>query len=930
MKKVYIFLFLFLFLLFLNGCFINKKEKVFNQYENVTEVVDNCEIFWWLKICKSRWRYNVYSGNKLILSVAKDAKNFEIVGEKIFYLNSGGKLIVIDWITLNKRILNNCIKWNWRFICYDWNNVKGMGKYIDLKVIDNINKLVNWIWWVRVKKEILTSKLKIQDLEKFFKKSNVYSHFWEKHIIFWSWGRYYKMNIDGDITGINLTFKLDKLLFVRSVYSPDLCNYYWGCYNSYYWGCYNSDVCDNLWNPWPCWMKVFVDYFNSGDRYLYYKWTFSKDIKVSLNDKTYWLLGDFLGNLYTYKDSNHYENGCYILIDSEYKDGYWEYTIYRNRWSLVDTGENCKLEGVTKIWVFWEHNGKRDEEYILKSYNPKTWTFKYKISERYWNYSASGGKYIFRFYLSGWGYTEYVIDFDYLAKYKDFCLRPTKQFLKNFLNGKEKIKYITIDYWDNWWKLIESVFNLSSKKVCLTYGREYGEEDKIFIMDDNIILKDFKISSGYEYIYFKRIDNDLWGWTYNYIRHFSWFEIRKVVDLACTTNIAQGIYKNWKLYTGLDIGLLPKVYKINWIFYKLVSYNLTWSFYKDGCIAWNDDYSWFCISFSWDSILYEKYFVSSWWVVWFYTIPKDLKEKLGNPSFIEWISHFVGYYIVTGDYRDWVVKDVLKTKEIINKIWKWRVDYIVKFGKNTKYLSKILSWLTLKDLPIFKLTKIWKNKFAVSLVNGWIAVNWPDWICKPAVYFYWWSWENTLNVVFNSLGYIKDLIPDFNIPGGWRFKIKNNKVFVDGNQYPYLYYSAIVFNYKWNKLWWIVRWEDVEKFFKDKLVKIGFNKKELDDFLEYWVKKYKKGKYYFISFKYNKDFDKYIKLKFKNEPYNIIRVLMESYIVGSWNFDRKFLYPSKYEKFLEKKLIRKFKRTYNKEVFERWGSLWNGKSFWVY
>ena len=102
--------------------------------------------------------------------------------------------------------------------------------------------------------------------------------------------------------------------------------------------------------------------------------------------------------IYSPDDSNHYENSCYLLLDVDYKNK--RYVLYRNKWVEVETWW-CRLEWVEKIWVLWIHNGKPDPEgeYFLKSYDPKTWLFRYVMSERYRNLAAGKNEYEFRFYM---------------------------------------------------------------------------------------------------------------------------------------------------------------------------------------------------------------------------------------------------------------------------------------------------------------------------------------------------------------------------------------------------------------------------------------------------------------------------------------------------------------------------------------------------
>ena len=103
-------------------------------------------------------------------------------------------------------------------------------------------------------------------------------------------------------------------------------------------------------------------------------------------------------DIYSPEDSNHYENSCYLLLDTDYQNK--QFVLYRNKWAWVGTWW-CKLDWVEKIWVLWYYNWKPDPdgEYFLKSYNLEIGLFKYVMSEKYWNLWDLGNEYEFRFYM---------------------------------------------------------------------------------------------------------------------------------------------------------------------------------------------------------------------------------------------------------------------------------------------------------------------------------------------------------------------------------------------------------------------------------------------------------------------------------------------------------------------------------------------------
>ena len=133
-------------------------------------------------------------------------------------------------------------------------------------------------------------------------------------------------------------------------------------------------------------------------------WELQKKKEVKTKKNSFSILKKELDNefnsIYLPDDSNHYENSCYLLLDTDYKNK--EFVLYRNKWAGLETWW-CKLSGLEKIWVMWYHNWKPDPdgEYVLKSYNKKTGLFKYDMSKKYWNLWTWNNEYEFRFYLTG-------------------------------------------------------------------------------------------------------------------------------------------------------------------------------------------------------------------------------------------------------------------------------------------------------------------------------------------------------------------------------------------------------------------------------------------------------------------------------------------------------------------------------------------------
>jgi len=160
-------------------------------------------------------------------------------------------------------------------------------------------------------------------------------------------------------------------------------------------------------------------------------------------------------------------------------------------------------------------------------------------------------------------------------------------------------------------------------------------------------------------------------------------------------------------------------------------------------------------------------------------------------------------------------------------------------------------------------------------------------IKKPAVYLYPTEKLNiTVKVVIN--GSIINSKPKYN--EGWDVMGEPNGI-INGT-YDYLFYEA-----RLNKLLlpsegWIVKYENLNNWFKVYLSKLGLNSKEITQFKDYWLKELPKAKYYEIKLlddtflKENMDLQIYPKpttlirrnLYFK--PHNSTITLQEPYIVS--------------------------------------------------
>ena len=155
-----------------------------------------------------------------------------------------------------------------------------------------------------------------------------------------------------------------------------------------------------------------------------------------------------------------------------------------------------------------------------------------------------------------------------------------------------------------------------------------------------------------------------------------------------------------------------------------------------------------------------------------------------------------------------------------------------------------------------------------------LAFHWATYcevpVRKPNIYFY---PEETIeldvNVVFPHGGLITTSIPDYN--NGWHITVEPSGI-IDG-QYEFLFYETSQPNYGQYEAGWIVAQEQLEDFFRNNMSQTGFNQKEIDDFIEYWIPRLTEYPYYAIYPQYNDELEEMIKLEFSEQPANLIRLI---------------------------------------------------------
>lgn len=148
-------------------------------------------------------------------------------------------------------------------------------------------------------------------------------------------------------------------------------------------------------------------------------------------------------------------------------------------------------------------------------------------------------------------------------------------------------------------------------------------------------------------------------------------------------------------------------------------------------------------------------------------------------------------------------------------------------------------------------------------------------MCKPVIYLYPHDKMN-IGINVNVNGKLTYTNPEYK--DGWRVEASPNgqiKNLDTGEYYDSLLWEGIGLNYPKQENGWVVKKENLNSFFNEKLVKLGLNDKEKNDFKEYWLSRLNEKTFYKISFISQKQFNEIASVEFSPiEPNNFIRVMM--------------------------------------------------------
>ena len=208
------------------------------------------------------------------------------------------------------------------------------------------------------------------------------------------------------------------------------------------------------------------------------------------------------------------------------------------------------------------------------------------------------------------------------------------------------------------------------------------------------------------------------------------------------------------------------------------------------------------------------------------------------------------------DFLKWLYKSKLAIKYIYD------VD---KDYKDPNYEEFV------KTYPIL----FWKDPFdrILAFIKWWVVYEF-EMVCwgKPVIYLY--PKEKT-EVSVKLDWEKKELISIPEYKDIWRVTAYPSwKLELNWKNYPYLFWGDSLSLAKKDD-WFVVKKENIEKFLDEKLTLLWLNSKELFDFKEFWLPKFKDKKYYFIRFYWNETLDKIAPISVNPKPDSIQRIFMD-------------------------------------------------------
>ncbi len=156
-----------------------------------------------------------------------------------------------------------------------------------------------------------------------------------------------------------------------------------------------------------------------------------------------------------------------------------------------------------------------------------------------------------------------------------------------------------------------------------------------------------------------------------------------------------------------------------------------------------------------------------------------------------------------------------------------------------------------------------------------LPVTWLSPYCKPAVYLYP-ERKTEINVKVAPKGEMLLTIPEYPSAGWDVVAEPNGDIFHHNTRFDYLYYEASIPDELIHKPeeGYVISYDKREAFMRDLVVKLGLNKKETDQFVEYWAPILPEAPYYFIGIVPVTNLDAISPVTISPKPDNFIRITL--------------------------------------------------------
>ena len=146
---------------------------------------------------------------------------------------------------------------------------------------------------------------------------------------------------------------------------------------------------------------------------------------------------------------------------------------------------------------------------------------------------------------------------------------------------------------------------------------------------------------------------------------------------------------------------------------------------------------------------------------------------------------------------------------------------------------------------------------------------------KPIMYIYP-KEEMNLNIEFPESEKLMHTYPKYK--DSWSIHVdKNGNIYdYDTNRNYYaLYWDEKDYAKENFDEGFVVKGEDISKFLEEKLAILGFNDREINEFIIYWMPKMEDNKYNLIRFRTTYEVNESMPIEFSKEPDTLIRVIMD-------------------------------------------------------